>query len=74
MGVDPVSAAPIVLKSGNYGPYVTDGTTNASLPKGAKVEDLTLEEAARLLADRREAGPSKKKRKSVRKPAARKKK
>ncbi len=74
MGVDPVSAAPIVLKNGNYGPYVTDGTTNASLPKGAKVEELTLAEAARLLADRREAGPVKKKRKSVRKPAARKKK
>ena len=74
MGVDPVSAAPIVLKDGNYGPYVTDGTTNASLPKGAKIEDLTLAEAARLLADRREAGPAKKKRKSVRKPAARKKK
>ncbi len=73
MGIDPVSAAPIVLKDGNYGPYVTDGTTNASLPKGAKIEELTLVEAARLLADRREAGPPKK-RKSVRKPAARKKK
>jgi len=74
MGVDPVSAAPIVLRNGNYGPYVTDGTTNASLPKGAKIEELTLVEAARLLADRREAGPQKKKRKSARKPAARKKK
>jgi len=73
MGTDPVSAALIVLKNGNYGPYVTDGTTNASLPKDAKVEELTLAEAARLLADRREAGPSKK-RKSVRRPTARKKK
>jgi DNA topoisomerase-1 len=72
MGTDPVSAAPIVLRDGNYGPYVTDGTTNASLPKGAKVEEFTLAEAVRLLAERREAGPSKKKRKSVRKPAARK--
>jgi len=74
MGVDPVSAAQILLKDGNYGPYVTDGTTNASLPKGAKVEDFTLAEAVQLLAERREAGPSKKKRKSVRKPVARKKK
>ncbi|MHB8834372.1 MAG: type I DNA topoisomerase [Candidatus Methylomirabilia bacterium] len=74
LGADPVSAAPIVLKNGNYGLYVTDGTTNASLPKDAKAEELTLAEAARLLADRREAGPSKKKRKIVRRPAVRKKK
>jgi len=76
MGVDPVSAATIVLKDGNYGPYVTDGITNASLPKGAKIEDFTLVEAARLLADRREAGPPKKKprRRSAGKPAVRKKK
>ena len=74
LGVDPVSAAPVVVKDGQYGPYVTDGTTNASLPKGANVADLTLAEAARLLAERREAGPVKKKRKSVRRPSVRKKK
>jgi DNA topoisomerase-1 len=62
LGLDPASAAPVVLKDGRYGPYVTDGTTNASLAKGANIEQLTLEEAARLLAERREAGPPVKKR------------
>ena len=62
MGMDPVAAAPIVLRDGRYGPYVSDGTTNASLPKGADVEALTLAEAIRLLAERRELGPPKKKR------------
>jgi DNA topoisomerase-1 len=63
MGMDPVSAAPIVLRDGRYGPYVSDGITNASLQKGTSVEDLTLEESIRLLAERRELGPPKKKRK-----------
>jgi DNA topoisomerase-1 len=63
MGMDPVSATPIVLRDGRYGPYVSDGTTNASLPKGASLEDLTLQESIRLLAERRELGPPKKKRK-----------
>jgi DNA topoisomerase-1 len=77
MGPDPASGTPIVLKDGRYGPYVTDGTTNASLPKGAKVEELTLEESLRLLADRREAGPPKKRpsrgtSRGAAKPAARK--
>jgi DNA topoisomerase-1 len=59
LGVDPASAAPVVLREGRYGPYVTDGTTNATLPKGVRIEEVTLEEAARLLAARREAGPPK---------------
>jgi DNA topoisomerase-1 len=67
MGMDPVSATPIVLRDGRYGPYVSDGTTNASLPKGADVDALTLPEAIRLLAERRELGPPKKRRKGVRK-------
>jgi len=71
LGVDPASAAPIALKDGRYGPYVTDGTTNASLPKGASLEELGLEDALRLLADRRQAGPSKAKRRvGARSPAA----
>jgi DNA topoisomerase I len=61
MGEDPVAKAPIVLRDGRYGPYVSDGTTNASLPKGADVDALTLDEAIRLLAERRELGPPKKK-------------
>ena len=65
LGVDPVSGTPVVIKDGKYGPYCTDGTTNASLPKGAKVEDFTLAEAARLLVERREAGPKKKPRRKA---------
>jgi DNA topoisomerase-1 len=60
LGADPVSGAPVVVRDGRYGVYVTDGTTNATLPKGTSVEELTLGEAARLLAERREAGPPKK--------------
>jgi DNA topoisomerase-1 len=60
LGIDPASGAPIVIKDGKYGPFCTDGTTNASLPKDARVEDFTLTEAARLLAERRAAGPRKK--------------
>ena len=56
-GPDPVSGAQIVLKEGRFGPYVTDGTTNASLRKGDTVEDITPERAHELLADRRNAPP-----------------
>ena len=57
LGPDPQSGAPILLREGRFGPYVTDGTTNASLRKGDTVEDLTPERAIELLADRRAAGP-----------------
>jgi DNA topoisomerase-1 len=57
LGTDPVSGAPIVLKEGRFGPYVTDGTTNASLRKGDSVEEMTPERAQELLADRRSAPP-----------------
>ncbi|HEX4863869.1 MAG TPA: type I DNA topoisomerase, partial [Acidimicrobiales bacterium] len=56
-GDDPVSAKPIVLKEGRFGPYVTDGTTNASLRKGDTVEGMTPERAQELLAERRSAPP-----------------
>jgi DNA topoisomerase-1 len=61
MGEDPDTGRPIVVKDGRFGPYVTDGETNASLRKGDLVEELTLERALELLADRRAAGPTKKK-------------
>jgi len=61
LGVDPVSGTPVLLKDGKYGIYVTDGETNATLPKGTTPEEVTLDSAARLLAERRAAGPSKKK-------------
>jgi DNA topoisomerase-1 len=57
LGPDPASGAPILLKEGRFGPYVTDGTTNASLRKGDTVEGITPERAAELLADRRAAPP-----------------
>jgi DNA topoisomerase-1 len=60
LGPDPVSGGPILLKEGRFGPYVTDGETNASLRKGDAVESLTAERAHELLADRRAAGPAKK--------------
>jgi DNA topoisomerase-1 len=60
MGSDPVSGRPMVVKEGRFGPYVTDGETNASLRKGDSVEELTDERAAELLAERRERGPAKK--------------
>ena len=47
-----------MLREGRFGPYVTDGTTNASLRKGDDLETITIERAAELLAERRAAGPS----------------
>ena len=57
----PVTGAKVQLLDGRFGPYVTDGTTNASLPKGAAVEELTFNEALELLAARAALGPPKKK-------------
>jgi DNA topoisomerase-1 len=59
-GPDPVSGRPIVAKDGRFGVYVTDGETNASLRRGDLLEEISAERAAELLAERREAGPSKK--------------
>ena len=55
--MDPASGGPIVLREGRFGPYVTDGTTNASLRKGDTVDGITPERAIELLADRRAAPP-----------------
>ncbi|HEX5471689.1 MAG TPA: topoisomerase C-terminal repeat-containing protein, partial [Lacipirellulaceae bacterium] len=57
----PVTGEKVQLLDGRYGPYVTDGTTNASLPKGNSVEELTFDEALNLLAARAAAGPPKRK-------------
>ncbi|HUF01866.1 MAG TPA: type I DNA topoisomerase [Gaiellaceae bacterium] len=53
LGDDPVSGRAIVLKEGRFGPYVTDGATNASLRRGDTIESVTPERAAELLAERR---------------------
>ncbi len=54
----PVTSNPVQLLAGRYGPYVTDGVTNASLPRGTSPEEVTLEYALNLLKARAEQGPS----------------
>jgi DNA topoisomerase I len=58
LGNDPVSGKPVVVKEGRFGPYVTDGETNASLRAGDSPEAITPERAAELLKARRERGPA----------------
>jgi DNA topoisomerase-1 len=72
MGADPDTGLPMVVKDGRFGPYVTDGTTNASLRRGDDVESLTVERAAELLAERRAAGPSTRKKAAKKKAPAKK--
>ena len=73
LGNDPVSGQPIVVKAGRFGEYVTDGEYNATLRKDDSVEEITLERAAELLAERRAKGPAKKAaKKGAKKTAAKK--
>lgn len=73
LGNDPASGKPMVVKDGRFGPYVTDGETNASLRKGDDVLSITDERAAELLADRRARGPAKRPaKKTTRKAPAKK--
>ena len=62
---DSVSGKPMVIKDGRFGPYVTDGETNASLRKGDEVATITPERAMELLADRRARGPATKRAKKA---------
>ncbi len=71
LGADPVSGGTITLRAGRFGPYVTDGETNASLRKDDDAETLSHERAVELIAERRARGPSKKK-KVTKKAAAKK--
>ncbi len=73
LGPDPDTEKPIVVKDGRFGPYVTDGETNASLRKTDSVESITMDRALELLAERRAKGPSKKKKATKKKSAAKKK-
>jgi DNA topoisomerase-1 len=68
-GDDPVSGKKIVVKEGRFGPYITDGVTNITVPRGTDVEELTHEAAVGLLADKRERGPVKR---TAKAPAKRK--
>lgn len=77
---DPVSGKPIRVRDGRFGPYVTDGTTNVTIPRGEKPEDITFERAVEMLADKRAKGPAPKsttrssaaKSPAAKKPAAKK--
>ena len=71
----PVTGEPIRLLEGRYGPYVTDGTTNASIPRTASQEEVTFDMAVTLLAERAAKGPgkTKPKKKAAKKKAAKKK-
>jgi DNA topoisomerase I len=71
LGEDPATGKPMLVKDGRFGPYVTDGETNASLRKGDEVATLTPQRAAELLAERRVAAPSPRgRRTTAAKPAA----
>ncbi|GAB3317143.1 type I DNA topoisomerase [Geodermatophilus aquaeductus] len=71
LGPDPVTQGQITVREGRFGPYVTDGETNASLRKGDEVETISLDRAAELLADRR-SRPAATKKKAAKKTTAKK--
>ena len=71
LGDSPITGKPVKLLAGRFGNYVTDGETNATLPRGMTVEELTFDRAVDLLAERAAKGPAKKR--TVRKKAAPKK-
>ncbi|MGD9979364.1 MAG: type I DNA topoisomerase [Hyphomonadaceae bacterium] len=73
LGESPVTGKPVRVLNGRYGPYISDGETNANVPKDKKPEDITADEALSLLAARAEAGGGKKKKKAPAKKAAEKK-
>ena len=67
LGADPVTGKQVLVKDGRFGPYVTDGETNATLRRTDAPETVTIERAAELLADKRAQGPAPKR--STRRPA-----
>jgi DNA topoisomerase-1 len=75
LGPHPESGAPVRVLEGRFGPYVTDGTTNASVPRGVVPEELDLERAVDLLRERAARGPATKKatKKAAKKKTAAKK-
>jgi len=72
LGADPGTGQPVVVREGRFGPYVTDGETNASLRKGDSVAEITIERAAELLAERRAKGPTQPRKRAAKKTAAKK--
>ena len=74
LGNDPDTGKPMVIKDGKFGPYITDGETNATVPKHLLIETMTPEQASELLRERRERGPAPAKKKAANKKAPAKKK
>jgi DNA topoisomerase-1 len=70
LGEHPESKAAVKVMSGRYGPYITDGDTNANVPKGTDPQAVTLEQAVQLLRERAEMGGGKKKKKKAAKAPA----
>ena len=73
LGVDPVSEKPVVIKDGRFGPYITDGTTNVTVPRSRTPEEITADEAYQLLTDKRAKGPAKRKKAPAKKKTTAKK-
>jgi DNA topoisomerase-1 len=70
MGADPITERPMVIKDGRFGPYVTDGEVNASLRRGQTPEELTVEQASEMLAEKRAKGPVPRKKAAAKKADA----
>lgn len=70
LGEDPVSGKQITVKNGRFGPYVTDGETNVTVPRGIDPESIDQETAERMIAEKRAKGPAPKR--TAKKPAAKK--
>jgi DNA topoisomerase-1 len=64
LGDDPATGKPLVIKDGRFGPYITDGEINVTVPRDTSVEELTAEQAVELIAEKRAKGPVTKKRSS----------
>lgn len=70
LGADPLTEKPLVIKDGRFGPYVTDGETNASLRRGQTPETMTIEQASEMLSEKRSKEPAPKKKAPAKKAAA----
>ncbi|GEO94873.1 type I DNA topoisomerase [Kocuria turfanensis] len=58
LGTDQITERPMVIKDGRFGPYITDGETNVTVPRGETVEQITPARASQLLAEKRAQGPA----------------
>jgi DNA topoisomerase-1 len=70
LGPHPESGAPVRVLDGRFGPYVTDGTINATVPRGVQPEEIDIEQAVELLAERAARGPAKKATRSTKKTSS----